>query len=203
MFGALLTAPDGTPWLLPQSTPMCLKEIVTDYRQITKVPDSVNRMIFTQRDLDNDKYKYYVFTDEPQTPPIGKWAVCFWDENGKCIVHSLSKTLSVMGSMEDISSMSWYWQTRDYKETIKGSAAVLSTVAGYGFFLVHSYGSDGSSMPLPINVRWEPYAHKKGNTTTIGYASGDEFLLNKSTINSERFTGIHSRIVYIDTAIYD
>ncbi|WP_275365437.1 hypothetical protein [Xenorhabdus bovienii] len=170
---------------------------------LTNIPDSVNRMIFTQMDYDNNVFKYYVFTDEPQTPPIGKWAVCFWDENGKCIVHSLSKTLSVIGSMEDISLSSGYWQTRNYKETIKGSAAVLSTVAGYGFFTVSPRNSGGTMVPFPINVWWEPYADKKNNVTTIGYMSGADSVISGNEIHSEQFTGIHSRIVYIDTSLYD
>ncbi|UBX30245.1 hypothetical protein [Arsenophonus apicola] len=202
MFGALLTAPDGTPWILPQSTPLCLKSIVNDVKDLPGLPDGILSLRFFQYDQQKKLARYYLFTNEEQQPPIGQWGVSFWDENGKCIVHTKSKTLNVKGSLQNISNDKKYWHIRRYKEKIKGSVAVLDTVAGYGFFLVNPYNPEGSNIFLPIYVFYIPYAYKNGSTTEIGYRyEGEDFNYNE--ILSERFTGIHSRIVYIDTAEYD
>ncbi|CDL79840.1 hypothetical protein [Xenorhabdus cabanillasii] len=233
MFSALLTAPDGTPWIVPNSTPLCLRE--TRIIRVTGnprtnvdlgVPASTRCLVFTcwlektqyflpdvyQGVINNrwnlifqgpqygERLKFYVFTDEEQRPPIGSWGACIWGENGQCILHHLSKVLAIKGVMREFPSTTPEHTYFNYAETIRGSVAVMATIAGYGEYLINVDNSHGKQI-LPVYSTWSPQALKRGGNTIIRYYAREYTFYGGNSPGW--FSGITGKNVYIDTAVYD
>ncbi|CDH22121.1 hypothetical protein XBKQ1_970002 [Xenorhabdus bovienii str. kraussei Quebec] len=234
MFGALLTAPDGTPWIMPNSTPLCLREtrVITVSGTLPRtdidlgVPTSTRCLVFTRwvektryglpdvfqgsgngkwslvidGSPHDEKLKIYVFTDEEQRPPIGEWGVCVWGENGKCILHHLSKALAIKGVMKEFPSTTPPHTYFNYAETIRGDVAVMATIAGYGEYIINVGGPHGGQT-LTIYSTWSPQAVKNGDHTIIRYYAKEYAFYGGNSPGW--FSGVMGKNVYIDTSVYD
>ncbi|MDU3815812.1 MAG: hypothetical protein E7G60_05515 [Pantoea sp.] len=182
MFGALITADDGTSFITDESTPISLQGVYTKEGS-SKVTQTITvnsedvvlpfcvstwntffsynitgqtltvNAFATSGDSSVFSFTCYVFTTRAQ--PIPKWGVAIWDTKGKCILTNETKVLTdiiTVGQRGGANS------GLNINQTLPGKIAILPDIAGFWV---------GVYMQRPIQIGLAMGARFDGKNTTI------------------------------------